>query len=77
MARSISTSANDFLLRFVPLICWVCFLKITVSAMGNEDFALDSMVCDSNLRLIPNQKDGEEEIYTRDAFTILLLSNPS
>ncbi|GLT44899.1 hypothetical protein SLA2020_187720 [Shorea laevis] len=35
------------------------------SAMANEDFGLDSMVCDFNLRLIPNQKDGEEEIYIR------------
>ncbi|GLT81604.1 hypothetical protein SLE2022_000450 [Rubroshorea leprosula] len=73
MARSISASANYFLLRFVPMICWVCFLKITDSATGNEDFVLDSTFCDSNLRLIPNLKDGEEEIYTRDAFTILLL----
>ncbi|GLU00061.1 hypothetical protein SLE2022_174550 [Rubroshorea leprosula] len=65
IARSVAASANDFLLRFVPIICWVCFLKITDSATGNEDFALDSMLCVSNLRLIPDQNDGEEEIHTK------------
>ncbi|GKV44416.1 hypothetical protein SLEP1_g51602 [Rubroshorea leprosula] len=28
--KCLAASANDFLLRFVPIICWVCFLKITV-----------------------------------------------
>ncbi|GKV44411.1 hypothetical protein SLEP1_g51598 [Rubroshorea leprosula] len=62
IARSVAASANDFLLRFVPIIC---FLKITDSATGNEDFAFDSMLSVSNLRLIPDQNDGEEEIHTK------------
>ncbi|GKV44434.1 hypothetical protein SLEP1_g51619 [Rubroshorea leprosula] len=59
------------------MICWVCFLKITDSATGNEDFVLDSMVCDSNLRLIPNQKDGEEEIYTMGCLYHSFAINPN